>query len=730
MNKVKKTLNISHLIENLEQIVLKLRSHSGLSERSQILDENPFINEYFEQFPDIKNILSTLPALEQFVVKSVLAIGQGHIVFSHLEQNDFNDTTFKNLLKILMEVEQVYNAIGGIIGYHLTVLKLIAAKEKSLSKLPKNIKYLHPPGIDITKDSLETRQAIRHGIESLSCIAEMYPVGGAGDRLDLHDAITNEALPAAVLEFCGRTLLEGLMRDLQAKEYLYYKLTGKQILTPVAMMTSHEKDNHQNITRVCQESGWFGRPEESIRFFIQPLVPVLTIQGDWVMLERLKPSLKPGGHGVIWKLADDEGVFDWFIDHGYRFALLRQINNPIAGIDYGLSAFQGWGSQRNKSFGFASCQRYLNTAEGMDVLVEKDTVDGVEYSITNIEYTEFEHYGIKDIPSNAGGVYSEFPANTNLLFVNLKFVRELVEKCPIPGMMINMKGKTSICNGNGETEEIPSGRLESTMQNIADFIIDHKSKKIAEITPEDLSTFVTYNERRKTISVTKKSYKEGESFRETPEGCFYELLQAHTDLLRQHCHFQIPDLGDEKTYLKNGPTFIFLFNPALGPMYQIIAQKMRKGHLMPGSELQLEIAELDIQELSLEGSLLIIAENVTGHKDAHGVIDKSEMTGKCELHRVKIKNLGIDRNASKHYWKNRFERKEMMRIVLHENAEFCAKDVVFEGNVEIEVPSGRRMEAYMEGGQVKYRTTEITSPTWYWKYTFDKDERITLKKLK
>lgn len=42
--------------------------------------------------------------------------------------------------------------------------------------------------------------------------------------------------------------------------------------------------------------------------------------------------MKPGGHGAIWKLMWDEGVFDWLQgQHGRRAALVRQISNPMAG---------------------------------------------------------------------------------------------------------------------------------------------------------------------------------------------------------------------------------------------------------------------------------------------------------------------------------------------------------------------------------------------------------------
>lgn len=46
-------------------------------------------------------------------------------------------------------------------------------------------------------------------------LGEMYPLGGSADRLGLVDPNSGECLPAAMLPFCGRTLLEGLIRDLQ-----------------------------------------------------------------------------------------------------------------------------------------------------------------------------------------------------------------------------------------------------------------------------------------------------------------------------------------------------------------------------------------------------------------------------------------------------------------------------------------------------------------------------------
>lgn len=55
--------------------------------------------------------------------------------------------------------------------------------------------------------------------QGLPDLAEIYPLGGSADRLGLVDPNTGECLPAAMLPYCGRTLLEGLIRDLQVLDH-------------------------------------------------------------------------------------------------------------------------------------------------------------------------------------------------------------------------------------------------------------------------------------------------------------------------------------------------------------------------------------------------------------------------------------------------------------------------------------------------------------------------------
>ena len=76
-------------------------------------------------------------------------------------------------------------------------------------------------------------------------------------------------------------------------------------------------------------------------------------------------------------------------------------------------------------------------------------------------------------------------------------------------------------------------------------------------------------------------------------------------------------MGSVAEYLAYGPGFVFLAHPALGPLWSVIGQKIRGGSLAPRSELQLEVAEACVQELHVEGSLLVVADSPLGHTEQH-----------------------------------------------------------------------------------------------------------------
>lgn len=144
----------------------------------------------------------------------------------------------------------------------------------------------------------------------------------------------------------------------KAREFLYFKLYGKQCITPVAIMTSSAKNNHKHITSLCERHSWFGRGRSTFQLFEQvlyksiplylrrgnmvltisniqfviwqPLVPVIGAEeGKWLVTKAFSPLSKPGGHGVIWKLAHDKGIFKWFYSQGRKGATVRQVRSIV-----------------------------------------------------------------------------------------------------------------------------------------------------------------------------------------------------------------------------------------------------------------------------------------------------------------------------------------------------------------------------------------------------------------
>lgn len=661
-----------------------MRVAKPVEDKLNILNLRPEVTTFLADCEILRRYLDGLNAKQQVAIKSVIAIGQGPIVFQGITEVP---QKLDELLETLMVLEEHYDSIGGIIGYHTTILNLLSETDGVAYT-----RYFHPPGIDLRED---VQKAVQWGLQHLPNMGEIYPIGGAGDRLGLIDE-NGEALPAAKLEFGGHTLLEGLIRDLQAREYLYYKLFGEMLITPIAMMTSLEKDNHEHVLEICEQTRWWDRPKESFAFFTQERVPMLTEEGNWAVASPLELHLKPGGHGVLWKLMEDAGIFDWFASQQRTKALIRQINNPLAGTDHALLAFFGIGAQTNKAFGFAACDRKVGAAEGTLVLCEKENHT---YGITNIEYPDFVKHHIQDEPREEGSQYSIFPANTNILFADLEAVREKVQHCPLPGMLINMK-KTAPCLKDGVIEELHVGRLETTMQNIADYFFIESSLPIQEGDQLDLPTFVTYNERRKTLSVTKKLWKEGDPIDGTPIGAEHERQQNNHELLTKYCGMEVPS-----------SEFHFTYHPALGPLWSIIGQKVQGGEITKGSELQLEIAQLHIQNLSLNGSLLI---------------QSASTRGKCRLINVRIENDGIDWDADNTLWKNQIVRKEALEIILEGDGEFYANGVTFRGKERIIVPDGHCVRAEEENGSLVLKVDPLKTP-WSWEYSINENHTIQIK---
>ncbi|GMN41255.1 hypothetical protein TIFTF001_010460 [Ficus carica] len=727
-------------ISRLKGLRSRLSRSGSLREKLRVVDGDRRVKDFFSSsrsgFSRVLDSLN-LSSHDMFLLKCLVASGQEHVLdfgfeFVDSELESVRGSIKSALYALVGMIEKLdvngggeANGIGfGLtlndedIGdlrklYQITVLELLVETRVEI-QTTKRSKHKHelmdcqfleihtPRGLDLSQNTEYALEAALWGIEGLPYLGEIYPLGGAADRLGLVDPDTGECLPAAMLPYCGRTLLEGLIRDLQAREFLYFKIYGKQCITPVAIMTSSAKNNHEHIMSLCKRLGWFGRGQSSFQLFEQPLVPTVSAEeGQWLVSKPFSLVCKPGGHGVIWKLAYDKGIFKWFYDHGRKGATVRQVSNVVAATDLTLLALAGIGLHQGKKLGFASCKRNLGATEGINVLIEKKTLDGVwAYGLSCIEYTEFEKFGIVDGPLSPNSLQAEFPANTNILYVDLPSA-ELVGSSnngnSLPGMVLNTKKKISFVDYYGKSHSVPGGRLECTMQNIADSFLNTNSSRCYKGVEDTLDTYIVFNERKRVTSSAKKKRRHTDkSLHQTPDGSLLDIVRNASDLLSQ-CDIKLPEIEGNEKYVGSGPPFLILLHPALGPLWEVTRQKFYGGSISKGSELQVEVAEFLWWNVQLDGSLVIEADSAMGstriNENGEHILQYGHRCGRCRLENVKVLNKGINWDCEDNvYWKHAVQRFEACKIVLHGNAEFEATDVTIKGNHIFEVPDGCKLK--------------------------------------
>ena len=772
-------------IARLEQLLLALGREDSLAGKSRVLRGVPGVAEVLEAAPGLERACVAMGAEAEYVILCVAALGQAHVLGT--EVTSACTDQLSAFVGRLMAVDRFADTLGGIVGYQCVSLMLIFNSHADALEVPEymipgtstahvpdacpvemkrishatSVRYLAPEGRCLATDSRFEAESAAWGLRNMGKMGEMYPLGGAGDRLGLKCEYTGEDLPTALLPYAGFTLLECLVRDLQAREYLAFRCLGsgseysdgQQPQAAVALMTSHAKGNHRRIMALLEEKGYFGRGADAFRVFPQPSVPVLAAaDGAWLARAPFDTVMKPGGHGAVWKLAAEAGVFEWMRGRGHDAFLVRQISNPMAGQDATLLSLAGAGVHEGRTFGFASCKRRPGATEGVNVLRERSArcLDGsgspkYSYAIGCVEYTELERLGLEEKHETFSHdednvLHSPFPANTNVLFARVDAIEAATAECPAPGMIINTEKVvryTSEFGGERRDMEVLGGRLECCMQDIALSFASTFERPLAVRNGRcegaaDLETFVLYNDRRKVTSSAKRRFEAGKKMSQTPEGSHMDLLRNAWDLLANRCGFDMPsgldgtDLAaEEAAYLAGRVPFLVHYHPALGPLYDVISQKVRGGRMAPGAELHLEVAEADVHGLDLEGSLCVVATGGAslGRTDpATGLLHYGDQCARVRLSNVAVANAGVNyADESNVLWAGRVARTESCTITLEERSEFDAQDVTLAGNLSFHVPAGCRLTV-TDGGNGHLRVEMSTlgpdeGPSWTWNYT-------------
>jgi hypothetical protein len=176
----------------------------------------------------------------------------------------------------------------------------------------------------------------------------------------------------------------------------------------------------------------------------------------------------------------------------------------------------------------------------------------------------------------------------------------------------------------------------------------------------------------------------------------------------------VPQEPTQEEFVQTGPSFVFSFHPAMGPLWAVIGQKLSEGTVAPGSELELEIAEISCNKLDLNGSLRIIANVPTGPSNSGGARQYSDKVGRAQLNNIRIVNKGLKSKAPSDVLNGTLRRHESCEIILEGFSEVVAENLTINGPFRLIVPDGKRAVLHQEAsGAITTSFETITAPGWH-----------------
>ena len=269
------------------------------------------------------------------------------------------------------------------------------------------------------------RQAAAWGLEELPRMAEVYPLGGAGDRLGLQDEVTRRIPACASPSQRAYAHRGAASRSHHARESLCHKVHGTQHVTPVAVMTSAAKGRlHGAVSKLMEDNAVVRvhAEKEAFRLFSRPpwSPTVATRGGDAWCAEtrrgRLAVALKPGGHGtnLETRLHDREASLPGSppTDRRGLPPFARSHATPWRARDTTILALSAARRpRRTGTMGFASAASDTSARPGVSVNPRSvGTGSGTcSYGISNVErYTVLAQHGISDDPAAPGSTESRY----------------------------------------------------------------------------------------------------------------------------------------------------------------------------------------------------------------------------------------------------------------------------------------------------------------------------------
>jgi len=301
----------------------------------------------------------------------------------------------------------------------------------------KEHKYEPVPFTDkknLSKEAIEAYEKTGGEIISRGGFAALTMAGGQGTRLGHNGpkGTYDIGLPGHPSLFeiqCGR-LLEA------SKKY------GKTI--PWYIMTSREND--ADTKAFFKAHGFFGYPEEDIKFFVQNMLPMVAFDGK-IVLDR-KDHIKEGadGHGGVFAALKSSGCYDDMLKRGVKWVFIGGIDNVLLKLCDPLLI--GFAEKSGAKIAAKSLVK-RDAHEGVGVFCKRD---GKPYVI---EYTEISDEMADARRGDGSFLYGDAHVLCNLF--SIESIGGVVEAGGgLPYHVARKKTQYVDANGNVATPEKPN----------------------------------------------------------------------------------------------------------------------------------------------------------------------------------------------------------------------------------------------------------------------------------
>ena len=170
--------------------------------KTEVVDADPTVRAFVESNGPVARVLSNIGSEDSYLLKCAVAAGQVHVLENVSTQDPMTiANVIDPLVKTLRNVETFYDMLGGVVdtirragvdprtpgGPPPSFMSAVATDGDEVEApraVTETIDMHRPLGPDLREDGgAFAARAAMWGLEELPRLAEVYPLGGAGDRL-------------------------------------------------------------------------------------------------------------------------------------------------------------------------------------------------------------------------------------------------------------------------------------------------------------------------------------------------------------------------------------------------------------------------------------------------------------------------------------------------------------------------------------------------------------------